>query len=99
MRRRATSPPPTQSGAAPLPRHEDRGRRPIRVPHQREMKCRGEGTFTTPGGQTFEEFVQAFVSELTKADPSPLPVQPVTHRAAHDQLEVVALEPRQLLGE
>lgn len=39
------------------------------VPNQREMKCREKGTFTTPDGETFEEFVrQAFVSELTKAD-------------------------------
>src|SRR5262245_51092868 len=35
------------------------------------------------------------------ADPSisSIPAQPVTDRAAHDQLEVAALEPRQLLGE
>src|SRR5262245_55117840 len=35
------------------------------------------------------------------ADPSvsSLPAQPVADRAAHDQLEVAALEPRQLLGE
>jgi hypothetical protein len=39
------------------------------VPNQREMKCREKGHFTTPDGETFEEFVrQAFVSELTKAD-------------------------------
>ena len=39
------------------------------VPNQREMKCRKKGTFTTPDGETFEEFVrQAFVSELTNAD-------------------------------
>ena len=39
------------------------------VPNRREMKCREKGTFTTPDGETFEEFVrQTFVSELTKAD-------------------------------
>jgi len=39
------------------------------VPNQREMNCREKGHFTTPDGETFEEFVrQAFVSELTKAD-------------------------------
>ena len=39
------------------------------VPNQREMKCREKGHFTTPDGETFEEYVrQAFVSELTRAD-------------------------------
>ena len=39
------------------------------VPNQHEMKCREKGHFTTPDGETFEEFVrQAFVSEFTKAD-------------------------------
>src|SRR5262245_56418224 len=39
------------------------------VPNQREMKCREKGHFTTPDGETFEEFVrQAFVAELTKVD-------------------------------
>src|SRR5262245_65255844 len=33
------------------------------------MKCREKGHFTTPAGETFEEFIrQAFVLELTKAD-------------------------------
>ena len=35
------------------------------MPGQREMKCREKGQFTTPDGETFEEFIrQAFVSEL-----------------------------------
>ena len=39
------------------------------MPDQREMKCREKGHFTTPNGETFEEFIrQAFVSELTKAE-------------------------------
>src|SRR5262249_59471388 len=39
------------------------------MPGQREMKCREKGHFTTPDGETFEEFIrQAFVAELTKAD-------------------------------
>jgi len=39
------------------------------MPNQREMKCREAGHFTTPDGETFEEFIRkAFVSELTSAD-------------------------------
>src|SRR5215467_3876308 len=38
-------------------------------------------------------------SETQARSRSPLPIQPVTDRTAHHQLEVAALEPRQLLGE
>src|SRR5215831_16541279 len=39
------------------------------MPGQREVKCREKGRFTTPDGETFEEFIrQALVAELTKAD-------------------------------
>jgi len=48
------------------------------MPGQREMKCREKGQFTTPDGETFEEFIrQAFVSELTKAELY-APVAPIT---------------------
>src|SRR5262249_55403349 len=45
---------------------------------QRELKCREKGPFTTPDGETFEEFIrQAFVAELTKAGLY-APVAPIT---------------------
>ena len=48
------------------------------MPGQREMKCREKGQFTTPDGETFEEFIrQAFVLELTKAELY-APVAPIT---------------------